>query len=58
MMSMQQEAKQETIRESIHIDRTQNRLVVKLPFLCDLSDKLKDNTKAATKRLENVMRKY
>ena len=44
-MSMRQEAEQETIRESIHIDRTQNRLVAKLPFLCDPSDKLKDNTK-------------
>ena len=29
MMSMQQEAEQETIRESVHIDRTQNRLVAK-----------------------------
>ena len=50
--------KQETIRESIHIDRTQKRLIAKLPFLCDLSEKLKDNTKTATKRLENVVRKY
>ena len=58
MMSMRQGAKQETIWESIHIDKTQNRLVAKLPFLCDPSDKLKDNTKAATKRLENVVRKY
>ena len=32
MMSMRQEAKQEKIRESIHIDRTQNRLIAKLPF--------------------------
>ena len=58
MMSMRQEAKQEKIRESIHIDRTQNRLIAKLPFLCDPSEKLKDNTKAATKCLENVVRKY
>merc|ERR1712240_586906 len=58
MMSMRQEAEQETVRESIHIDKTQNRLVAKLPFLCDPSEKLKDNTKAATKRLENVVRKY
>ena len=54
MMSMRQEAEQEKIRESIYIDRTQNRLIAKLPFLCDPSEKLKDNTKAATKRLENV----
>ena len=58
MMSKRQEAEQETIRESIHIDRTQNRLIVKLPFLFDLSQKLKDNKKTATKHLENVVRKY
>ena len=58
MMSMRQEAEQETIRESIQIDKTQNRLIATLPFLCDPSEKLKDNTKAATKRLENVVRKY
>ena len=52
MMSSPQEAKQETIRESIHIDRIQNRLIAKLPFLCDPSEKLKDNTKAATKCLK------
>ena len=58
MISNRQEAKQKTIRESIHINRTQNRLFAMLPFLCDPSEKLKDNTKAATKRLKNVVRKY
>ena len=58
MTLIRQEAEQEKIRESIHIDRTQNRLIAKLPFLCDPSEKLKDNTKAATKRLENVVRQY
>ena len=57
MMSMRQEAEQETIRESIYIDRTQNRLNAELPFLCDPSEKLKDNSKSATKRLENVVKK-
>ena len=57
-MFMRQKAEQETIRENIYINKTQNRLVAKLPFLCDPSEKLKDNTKAATKRLKNLVRKY
>ena len=41
MMSMHQEAKQEAIRNSVHIDINQNRLIEKLPFLCDPSEKLR-----------------
>ena len=35
-----------------------NRAVVKLPFLCGPTDKLVDNSKAAERRLDNVVRKY
>ena len=57
-MSMKQQAEQELIRESVHIDKTIKRAVAKLPFLCDPTEKLVDNSKVAEKRLDNVVRKY
>jgi hypothetical protein len=57
-MSMRQEAEQEIIRQSVSIDRDLGRSIAKLPFLTDPSDKLKDNSRVAAKRLENVCRKY
>ena len=57
-MSMKQEAEQELIRQSVHIDKKLGRAVAKLPFLTDPIDKLKDNSNVAVKRLENVCRKY
>ena len=55
---MKQQAEQELIRESVQIDKNINRAVAKLPFLCDPTDKLVDNRKAAERRLDNVVRKY
>ena len=57
-MSIRQEAEQQIIRESVHIDKDLGRAVAKLPFMVDPSDKLIDNSKIAAKRLENVTRKY
>ena len=57
-MSMKQEAEQELIRQSVYIDKKLGRAVAKLPFLTDPTDKLKDNSNVAVKRLENVCRKY
>ena len=56
--SMMQEAHQEIIRESVSIDRNQGRAVAKMPFITDPTGKLTNNTRLATKRLENVCRKY
>ena len=56
--SMQQEAHQEIIRQSVYIDKQLGRAVAKLPFLTDPAGKLTNNTRLATKRLENVCRKY
>ena len=56
--SMMQEAHQEVIRQSVHIDKDLGRAVAKLPFVTDPSGKLHNNTRLATKRLENVCRKY
>ena len=56
--SMMQEAHQEIIRQSVHIDKDLGRAVAKLPFVTDPSGKLHNNTRLATKRLENVCRKY
>ena len=58
LLSMKQQAEQELIRESVQIDKNINRAVAKLPFLCDPTDKLVDNRKAAERRLDNVVRKY
>ena len=58
LLSMKQQAEQELIRESVHIDKTIKRAVAKLPFLCDPTEKLVDNSKVAEKRLDNVVRKY
>ena len=58
MKSMQQEAHQGLIRESICIDKKLKRAVAKLPFTYDLTGKLTNNTRLATKRLESVCRKY
>ena len=57
-MSMRQEAEQQIIKESVHIDKDLGRAVAKLPFMFDPADKLVDNSKVAAKRLENVTRKY
>ena len=57
-MSIRQEAEQEVIRESVMIDKKLGRAVAKLPFIVDPTDKLKDNSRVAAKRLENVIRKY
>ena len=57
-MSIRQEAEQQIIRESVHIDKDLGRAVAKLPFMVDPSDKLVDNSKIAAKRLDNVTRKY
>ena len=57
-MSMRQEAEQQIIKESVHIDKDLGRAVAKLPFMYDPSNKLVDNSKVAAKRLENVTRKY
>ena len=56
--SMMQEAHQEIIRESVFIDKELNRGVAKLPFITDPTGRLTNNTRLATKRLENVCRKY
>ena len=56
--SMMQEAHQEIIRESVFIDRKLGRAVAKMPFITDPTGKLTNNTRLATKRLENVCRKY
>ena len=58
LLSMKQQAEQELIRESVQIDESINRAVAKLPFVCDPSDKLVDNSKAAERRLDNVVKKY
>ena len=58
MMSMRQQAEQELIRNSVKIDKKSNRVVAHLPFLCDPTDKLVDNSRIAAKRLENVVCKY
>ena len=57
-MSIRQEAEQQIIRESVHIDKDLGRAVAKLPFMFDPSEKLVDNSKIAAKRLENVTKKY
>ena len=57
-MSIRQEAEQQIIRESVHIDKELGRAVAKLPFMFDPVDKLVDNSKIAAKRLENVTKKY
>ena len=57
-MSIRQEAEQQIIRESVHIDKGLGRAVAKLPFITDPSDKLVDNSKVAAKRLDNVTKKY
>ena len=49
--SMMQEAHQEIIRQSVHIDKTLGRAVAKLPFLTDPAGKLTNNRRLATKRL-------
>ena len=48
-MSIRQEAEQQIIRESVHIDKDLGRAVAKLPFMFDPSDKLVDNSKIAAK---------
>ena len=58
LLSMKQQAKQELIRESVQIDENLNRAEARLPFLCDPMDKLVDNSKAAKRRLDNVVKKY
>ena len=55
---MVQEAQQELIRQSVYIDKELGRAVAKLPFLTDPAGKLTDNTRIATRRLENVCKKY
>ena len=50
-MSMRQEAEQQIIKESVHIDKDLGRAVAKLPFMYDPSDKLVDNSKVVLKRL-------
>ena len=57
-MSIRQEAEQQVIRESVTINKELGRAVAKLPFIIDPADKLKDNSRIASKRLENVIRKY
>ena len=57
-MSIRQEAEQQIIKESVHIDKDLGRAVAKLPFMVDPSDKLVDNSKVAAKRLDNVTKKY
>ena len=58
LKSMQQEAHQGLIRDSICIDKKLRRAVAKLPFTTDPTGKLTNNTKLANKRLENVCKKY
>ena len=57
-MSIRQEAEQQIIKESVHIDKDLGRAVAKLPFMVDPADKLVDNSRVAAKRLENVTKKY
>ena len=52
------EYEQELIREKVKIDETLNRVVATLPFISDPSDKLIGKKDIATRRLENVCRKY
>ena len=55
---MQQEAHQEIIRSSVYINKELGRAVARLPFLSDPAGQLTDNTRIASKRLDNVCRKY
>ena len=55
---MKQQAEQELIKDSVRINETINRAKAMLPFLCDSSEKLVNNTRSAEKRLESVVRKY
>ena len=56
--SMMEEAHQEIIRQSVYIDQKLGRAVAKLPFIENPAGKLNNNTRLASKRLDNVCRKY
>ena len=56
--SMMQEAHQEFIRQSVSIDKELGRAVAKLPFVVDPVGKLTNNTRLASRRLDNVCKKY
>ena len=57
-ISRRQEAEQELIRKSIHIDENKSRAFAELPFKVDPKDYLADNTYIAHKRLQNICKKY
>lgn len=58
MLSMQQEAEQELIKDSVRIDQDMNRALAFLAFTADPELHLKNNFHIAVKRLNNVCRKY
>ena len=57
-MSLKQEAEQNLIKESVHIDLDRQRAMARLPFKVDPRSHLQDNQYEAIKRLQNVTRKY
>ena len=58
LISMQMEAEQELIKDSISIDLDKKRALVFLAFTADPETHLKNNMNTAVSRLRNVCRKY
>jgi hypothetical protein len=57
-ISLKQEAEQELIKKSVHIDTDLNRPMAHLPFKADPREFLADNTFVASKRLQSICKKY
>ena len=58
MLSMQQEAEQQLIRDSVRIDSDMNRALAYLAFTADPALHLNQNMHIAVRRMKNVCRKY
>ena len=57
-LSLRQEAEQELIRESIHLDLEVGEATAKLPFIHNPDEKLVSNKNIAKKRLDSIVNKY
>ena len=57
-LSMQQEAEQEVIKDSVSIDFESGTAIASLAFTADPEKHLKSNSHIAVKRLQNVCKKY
>ena len=57
-LSLRQEAEQELIRESVHLDVENGQATAKLPFTHDPNEKLNNNKGIAKKRLDSIINKY